>query len=577
MVLLAVPLGLAGAGTINDNGVNVRSGPGTNYNILNTLTKGTMITILETRGDWQQIQYGSLQGWVKSAFISAGNPASSATCRLRVTGDLVNLRSGPDTASNKVGQVRKGDILSIIEVDGNWYHIKTPSGLDGYIRSDYVAKEVAPTPAAPVAPSSAPPAAVSDVKEKEADANIIEISENIAADAIKLSRIKDENGIKISMKSGAQLKGDIDSDDDKVTYEFPDHHIDGLFYFEEALGDGMVKVRGKSEDDKAVIEIEFPDSVAYTTASEDGGNTEVLNILNSIQKVEKREFGANGERLLITTATPFKYSHQQQGDSIIINLKNMEVGGADDKYEYDEGLIRLVEVTKCDEAEGGVNVTIKTGGLGKYTTGFSNDGTMLQIMAVGKNALKQRNDNLVVLDPGHGGKDTGARGAKINEKDVNRAVALQVGEILKLKGVQVEYTRQADEFIDLEPRADMANKLNAGLFVSIHSNANPDNSKQGTETYYYAPTDNPTLFIMQDERQALAKSIHQKLASSIQRPDRGVKSANFSVLRNTLMPSVLIEIAFISNPDEEALLANDGFRNQSAQAIAEGILKYIGK
>jgi len=204
MVLLAVPLGLAGAGTINDNGVNVRSGPGTNYNILNTLTKGTMITILETRGDWQQIQYGSLQGWVKSAFISAGNPASSATCRLRVTGDLVNLRSGPDTASNKVGQVRKGDILSIIEVDGNWYHIKTPSGLDGYIRSDYVAKEVAPTPAAPVAPSSAPPAAVSDVKEKEADANIIEISENIAADAIKLSRIKDENGIKISKNTRTQ-------------------------------------------------------------------------------------------------------------------------------------------------------------------------------------------------------------------------------------------------------------------------------------------------------------------------------------------------------------------------------------
>ena len=662
--LMAAANALAGMGTINDNGVNVRSGPGTNYSILKTLSKGTAVTIVENRGDWQQIQYGSLKGWVTNRFISTGSqPTSSGKYQLQVTDKVVNLRSGPDTGYSKVGQVRKGDILTVVDIEGNWYRIKTVSGLDAYILSDYVKKYGEASPDAPVrntvvsasapyvtvisgpanvrispdsssaklivlnqgavcpalgrqgdwykirlssgkigyiasrlvqenkagadgtattsSPAKPVPAtganANQEIQDKKGDTGEAYVNDTkIAAGVIKLSRSRDEAGIRINMKSGSQLKGEIDTDDDKVVYEFVDHHIEGLNYFEELLGKGSVKVRGTSEDDVARVEIEFPDTTVYKTSSEDGGKTEVLTIVNSIQGVEQREFGDTGDRVVITTATPVKYVHRRQDDSIILEIKNIEQGSARNEYEFDDSLVQMVQLQKRSTGSG-VTITIKVPGLGKYTTGLTNNGTVLNIMLVGKNDLKVRNNNLVVLDPGHGGKDTGARGGQINEKDANLDIALKLGELLKQKGIQVEYTRTSDTYLDLEPRAAMANKMNAGLFVSIHNNANADNTKQGTETYYYAPMEVPDLFIMQDERSRLASLVHKSLASKIQRPNRGIKTANFSVLRNTRMPSILIETVFVSNPEEQQLLMSDSFCNQAAQGIAEGIRAYLGK
>lgn len=664
MGLISVTTVLAGMGTVIDNGVNVRSGPGTDFKILSTLTKGTGVTILETKGDWQQIQYGSLKGWVTTRYISSGSkPTSSSKYRLQVTDALVNLRSGPDTGYSKVGQVRKGDILTVVDIEGNWYRIKTASGLDAYILSDYVTKYGEASPDAPVrspvvsasAPyvtvisgpanvrvspdsnsaklimldqgavcpalgqqgdwykirlssgkigyiasrlvrennagddrtaSTAIPAkptpdtgadANQEAQDNKEDADEKYVNDTkIAAGVIKLSRSRDETGIKISMKSGSQLKGEIDTDDDKVVYEFADHHIEGLNYFEELLGKGSVKVRATSEDDVARIEMEFPDTTVYKTSSEDGGKTEVLTILNSIQSVEQRAFGDTGNRVVITTATPFKYVHRRQDDSIILELKNIEPGSARNEYKFDDSLVKMVQMQKSS-AGSGVTITLKVPGLGKYTTGLTNNGMVLNIMLVGKNDLKARNNNLVVLDPGHGGRDPGARGGQINEKDANLDIALKVGELLRQKGIQVEYTRSSDTYLDLEPRAAMANRLNAGVFVSIHNNANVDNTKQGTETYYYAPMEVPDLFMMQDERYNLACMVQKSLASKIQRPNRGVKTANFSVLRNTRMPSILIETVFVSNPDEQQLLMSDAFCNQAAQGIAEGITAYLGK
>jgi N-acetylmuramoyl-L-alanine amidase len=196
---------------------------------------------------------------------------------------------------------------------------------------------------------------------------------------------------------------------------------------------------------------------------------------------------------------------------------------------------------------------------------------------VNKSAVKARQDNLVVIDPGHGGNDTGARGTKVDEKELNLQVALMVGEILKKNGVDVEYTRDGDSAVGLETRAEIANALNAGLFVSIHHNSTTTSDKSGTETYYYAPPERPELFMQKDEREKLATEIHKRLISNLRRIDRGVKQSNYSVLRNTQMPSVLCEICFISNPEEQDLAMQKSFQELAAQAIADGILAYMGK
>jgi N-acetylmuramoyl-L-alanine amidase len=190
---------------------------------------------------------------------------------------------------------------------------------------------------------------------------------------------------------------------------------------------------------------------------------------------------------------------------------------------------------------------------------------------------EQPPEPIVVLDPGHGGIDTGARGSRLDEKDVNLQIALKVGALLQQNGIKVEYTRSTDSYVGLEERSNIANKLNAAVFVSIHMNSYISSGPAGTETYFYAPAGNEELFAQYDKRAELARTLQTALVSALQRSNRGVKEANLSVLRNTLMPSALVEIVFISNPTEEALLATTEFKDRTAAAIANGIITFMTK
>jgi N-acetylmuramoyl-L-alanine amidase len=189
----------------------------------------------------------------------------------------------------------------------------------------------------------------------------------------------------------------------------------------------------------------------------------------------------------------------------------------------------------------------------------------------------QTRDPIVVLDPGHGGSDTGALGSHLYEKDANLKIALKVGALLQQSGIQVEYTRTTDSYVGLEQRSKIANQLNAAVFVSIHMNSFSSPEPSGTETYFYAPSSNEELWAQREERAELARCLQTALTNALQRPNRGVKEANLSVLRNTLMPSALAEVVFISNPTEEALLQTEDFQNRAAAAIANGIITYMTK
>ncbi|HBB32181.1 MAG TPA: N-acetylmuramoyl-L-alanine amidase [Cyanobacteria bacterium UBA8803] len=172
---------------------------------------------------------------------------------------------------------------------------------------------------------------------------------------------------------------------------------------------------------------------------------------------------------------------------------------------------------------------------------------------------------VVMIDPGHGGKDPGAIGRNgLQEKDVILPIAQQVGAILQQQGIQVILTRNSDYFVDLAPRVEMAKQANADLFVSIHANAierRPD--VNGLETYYY------------DSGLRLAQTIHSNILQSIDIRDRGVRKARFYVLRNNPMPAVLVEVGFVTGTQDQPRLATPQYQNQMAGAIARGILQYV--
>jgi N-acetylmuramoyl-L-alanine amidase len=173
---------------------------------------------------------------------------------------------------------------------------------------------------------------------------------------------------------------------------------------------------------------------------------------------------------------------------------------------------------------------------------------------------------VVVLDPGHGGGDPGAIGIDgLREAPTALAIAQQVAAILDQQGVQAVLTRSSDVEIELQPRVDLAEQVNATLFVSIHLNAidmtRPD--VNGTTTYYYS------------SGEALAQVIQDAAVQGGGLGDRGIHSARFYVLRRTSMPAVLVETGFVTGSEDAPKLGDPAWQGRMAQGIANGILQYL--
>jgi len=182
--------------------------------------------------------------------------------------------------------------------------------------------------------------------------------------------------------------------------------------------------------------------------------------------------------------------------------------------------------------------------------------------------IPNRGRGLVVIDPGHGGRDVGAVGNGVQEKDLVLPISLRLGRALQNMGYTVEYTRTTDVEIDLEPRVQFANRLQADVFLSIHANslASRNSSVSGVETYH-AP--GATLGF------ALATMVHQQVISATGARDRGVRSARFYVIRHTTMPGILLETGFVTNPQEAANLSNPAYQERLAQATAQGVDQFL--
>jgi N-acetylmuramoyl-L-alanine amidase len=173
---------------------------------------------------------------------------------------------------------------------------------------------------------------------------------------------------------------------------------------------------------------------------------------------------------------------------------------------------------------------------------------------------------LVVIDPGHGGKDPGAIGiGGTREKDIILPISLRVAEVLQQNGVQVLLTRDSDYFVSLPGRVQMAARAKADVFVSIHANSVGLNRPEvsGLETYYY------------DNGLGLARAVHNRILQKVNVRDRRVRKARFYVLRKSSMPSILVETGYLTGREDIAKLRNPTYQNQMAEAIAEGILQYL--
>ena len=190
-------------------------------------------------------------------------------------------------------------------------------------------------------------------------------------------------------------------------------------------------------------------------------------------------------------------------------------------------------------------------------------------IALAKSEIQSEN-NLIVLDAGHGGFDPGAVGKNnVQEKEVNLEIVKRLESILKSHGFKVKLTRSDDTFISLNQRVKFANNNGARLFISIHNNSSSKNTSEGTETYIAPRKTGDSLL--------LAENIQRQLINRLKLVDRGVKKEHLYVIKYTEMPAVLVEVAFLSNSEEEKLLQEDKFITEAAVAISQGIFNYFEK
>jgi N-acetylmuramoyl-L-alanine amidase len=317
----------------------------------------------------------------------------------------------------------------------------------------------------------------------------------------------------------------------------------------------------------------------------------------------------------LSGSTEFSRHRLTKPDRIFFDIKGSRLGPDLQKnIAVGNGMLKLVRTSQFDRET--VRVVLDLGKISDYRAINLDDPARVVIDIYG-HPLRSA-EKIIVIDPGHGGHDPGAIGPdKLCEKDVVLDIALKLKKILSSDpDIKVYLTRDKDVFIPLEERTAIANSKNADLFVSIHANASTSRDAKGIETYFLNWTDNEeaikvaarenqislknmkkmkkdndVLDIMlgdlmrenkRDKSLLLANYIQTTLVHDLSKDYRGVvdlntKWAPFYVLFGARMPSVLVEVSFISNPREEKLLSKDAYRKSLAESIADGIGKYMSK
>jgi N-acetylmuramoyl-L-alanine amidase len=327
-------------------------------------------------------------------------------------------------------------------------------------------------------------------------------------------------------------------------------------------------------------------------------------------------------RIVIDLSGPVEFSKNRLSnpDRLYFDLKNAVITKEiKTSLPVGDGILKTVRASQFSGDT--VRVVCDIEEISDFKSFMLDDPSRLVIDLYGKGtkAEKQNTKTVkrrIVIDAGHGGHDPGAVGPKkLYEKNVVLDIALKLKKILKSDpSNEVFLTREGDVFIPLEERTAIANKKNADLFVSIHANASPRKQAKGIETYLLNWTDdeeamrvaarenaisikkmkalNRQMDIVsvitndlmrqnkRDESLKLANYIQKSMVSGLESnytdlTDLGVKQALFYVLFGAKMPSVLVEVSFISNPEEEALLSSETYRVHIAKAIADGLHTYI--
>ncbi|WP_241078669.1 N-acetylmuramoyl-L-alanine amidase [Natranaerofaba carboxydovora] len=489
-----------------------------------------------------------------------------------VTAGTLNVRDGPGTDNENFDQVHEGDVFEILErhtieedVDyKEWIMINITGDIDagedgggdevveGWISTDFV-KIIEPK--SPEEDESGEP----DETDEEEDSRPFrpvdpepddEPDDDVAGSPDDYSGAIGELTIganSLNVRKGPGLEyPSITQVDEGESYE--------IFAKSKA---------GNHPEYDEWIKFKLDDGSIGWSAAEYIKETNYNNNLDEVNFIEYSENSRNTEiRLGPIKRTPINDFSMDNPDRFVFDLKDISLAdNIEEEIAVNSNTVNKIRTGERSE-DNSSRITLDLNKKEHYTIRWENSHLVIRTFEDGPLI-----DTKIIIDPGHGGSDTGARGSGgLAEKEVVLDVSLMVRDMLEELGADVRMTRETDKEVSLDSRVDFATENDGDVFVSVHANAHPSSSIKGTETFY-SSNRNPMDF-------ELAQNLQDSLLNNLGTINRGVKDRNFRVIRYATMPAALVEIAFLSNADEEELLKDDGFRKKSAEGIVQGLLNY---
>lgn len=548
--------------------LNVRSGPGMSYSVVAKVKKGQTFGIVDKKNDWVQLKISSNQkGLVAAWLVNQKKPASSAsqvtssstTVESSATG--LRIRSGPGTTFPVTGVFEKGKKASFVEKSGSWIKISF-DGKQGWVSSRHVKYTKAKAPSASSQSSTE--------KTGKVNATTLNVRKTPSTQGAVLGSLKNGASVSILTQQGKWIeiyfnkqKGWVHSDFLKVdvsnkttTPASPTRPATSK------LGTGTVSATSLNVRSSGVMNGKVVGSITKRTK---------VSLLEEANKWYKISYGTNktgwvASWYITKTAEPSKptSTNGKKSVKIIYNGTTIRSGpstGHSIVSRGNSGQQFAIQETKGDWYKISLpnNATGYIAGWVVETSGVSNTVSRPGVQQYLKNKT-------IVIDPGHGGRDSGAVGARGSlEKNLTLRTAQLIFDKLKASGANVFLTRSNDSYISLNSRVSTSHYRSADAFVSVHYDSNADRSVTGMTSYY----DNS----LKDK--PLATSVHNELGKLSNIKDRGVRYGNFHVIRENKKPSVLLELGFISNSTEELTIGTSSYQERVSQAIYTGLAQYF--
>ncbi|WP_156029952.1 SH3 domain-containing protein [Rossellomorea vietnamensis] len=547
--------------TISVSTLNVRTGPGLSFPVLATVHRGEEYKIVDTQQDWYKVETNSGDGWVADWLVTVDKSVSddSSPRDGQVNTDGLRVRKGPSTSDDVVTVLQNGDTVTVMKEDGDWLNIESGS-TRGWVHRDYITGSKAAQGKKKVNQKGI----ITD------DALNVRTSPSLQSSVLGVLNTGDEIEVTGSVSGWYEIRfGDEAAwiSDSYVEFSTGSDEAETSPSEEESPSDGemigIISVHGLNVRDETSLNGRIVGKVSK------GEKFTLLKEKNNWYQIKL----PNGDKGWVAgwyvqktvTAAAHESNNSNENITILYNGTNIR----------SEANTQASVVKRASSGES-YGVKSKDGDwyeveLADGSAGFVAGWVVSVRSASGENTTPDRKrsggleDKVIVIDPGHGGRDSGTTGAS---GTLEKLLTMKTGELLaeKLKsaGAKVKLTRKTDEYLSLPSRVSLSHYNQADAFVSIHFDSIMDSSIAGHTTYYY-----------QDQQKELAEEIHGSLSDRLPTSDRGVRIGDYHVIRENNRPAVLLELGFLSNPSEEANVNTQYFQDLAATAIYHGLSDYF--